>query len=82
MVTEEIGFPVRVPSPVTVGLGIMTFTVTERTAILPATADPFFFAAVLRYGQECRPRQEPDVQDRSTPCGWKDPEIAAYKDGK
>ena len=42
MVTEEIGFPVRVPSPVTVGLGIMTFTVTERKAILPATSDPFF----------------------------------------
>ena len=42
MVTEEIGFPVRVPSPVTVGLGIMAFTVTGRTAFLLTIADALF----------------------------------------
>ncbi len=42
MVTEEITFPVRVPSPVTVGLGIMTFTVTGRAAIFPIVADLLF----------------------------------------
>ena len=42
MVTEEIAFPVRVPSPVTVGLGIMTFTIAGRAAIFPTVADPLF----------------------------------------
>ena len=30
MVTEEITFPMGVPSPVTIRLGIMTFTITGR----------------------------------------------------
>ena len=42
MVTEEIGFPVRVPSPVTVGLGIMAFTVTRRTAFVLTMANALF----------------------------------------
>ena len=42
VVTEEIGFPVRVPSPVTVGLGIMAFAVTGRTAFLLTMADALF----------------------------------------
>ncbi len=42
MVAEEITFPVGVPSPVTVGLGIMTFTVTGRTAFLLTMADALF----------------------------------------
>lgn len=42
MVTEEIAFPVGVPSPVEVRLGIAAFTVTGRTALFFALADPFF----------------------------------------
>ena len=42
VVTEEIGFPVGIPSPVTVGLGIMTLAVTGRTAFFLTIADPFF----------------------------------------
>ena len=42
MVAEEIAFPVGVPSPVTVGLGIMTFAVTGRTAFLLTIADALF----------------------------------------
>ena len=40
MVTEEIAFPVGVPSPVTVGLGIMAFTVTGKK--------PFFLTITER----------------------------------
>lgn len=39
VVTEEIAFAVGVPSPVAVGLGIMTFAATGRTAILLTIAD-------------------------------------------
>ena len=42
MVAEEITFPVGVPSPVTVGLGIMAFAVTRRTAFLLTIADALF----------------------------------------
>ena len=42
VVAEEIAVPVRVPSPVTVWLGIAAFTVTGITATLPAIADPLF----------------------------------------
>ena len=42
VVAEEIAFPVGVPSPVTVGLGIMAFTVTGRTAFLLTMADALF----------------------------------------
>ena len=42
MVAEEIAFPVGVPSPVTVGLGIMTFTAAGRTALLVTVTNPFF----------------------------------------
>ena len=42
VVAEEIAFPVGVPSPVTVGLGIMAFAVTRRTAFLLTIADALF----------------------------------------
>ena len=42
MVAEEITFPVGVPPPVTVGLGIMTFAVTRRTAFLLTIAYALF----------------------------------------
>ena len=42
VVTEEVAFPMRVPSPVAVRLRIMTFAVTGRTAFFPTIADPFF----------------------------------------
>ena len=42
VVTEEIRFPVGIPSPVTVRLGIMTLAVTGRTAFFLTIADPFF----------------------------------------
>ena len=42
MVTEEIAIPVGVPSPVAVGLGIMAFTVTGRTAFLLTMANALF----------------------------------------
>ena len=42
VVSEEITFPVRVPSPVTVGLGIMAFTVTRRTAFVLTIANALF----------------------------------------
>ena len=79
VVAKEIAVPVRVPSPVTVWLGIAAFTVTGITATLPAVADPLF---ALLCRQEFRLRQEPDGQKRSTPYEWKDPGTAVYKDGK
>ena len=42
MVTEEIAFPMGIPSPVAVGLGIMTFTAAGRTALLVTVTNPFF----------------------------------------
>ena len=42
MVTKEIAFPMGIPSPVAVGLGIMTFTAAGRTALLLTVTDPFF----------------------------------------
>ena len=42
VVTEEITFPMGVPSPATIRLGIMTFAITGRAAIFLAIADPFF----------------------------------------
>ena len=42
VVAEEIAFPVGVPSPVAVRLGIMTSAVTGRTVIFPAVTDPLF----------------------------------------
>ncbi len=42
VVTEEIAFPVGIPSPVTVRLRVMAFPVTGRTAVLLTFADPFF----------------------------------------
>ena len=42
MVTEEIAFPMGVPSPVAVWLRIMAFAATGRTAFFLAIADPFF----------------------------------------
>ncbi len=42
MVTEEITFPVGVPSPITVWLGIMAFTVTGVTTFFLTVTDPFF----------------------------------------
>ena len=42
MVTEKIAFPMGVPSPVAVWLGILAFAVTGRTAFFLAIADSFF----------------------------------------
>ena len=42
VVAEEIAFPVGVPSPVTVRLGVMALTVTGRTAFFLAIADTLF----------------------------------------
>ena len=42
VVAEEIAFPVGVPSPVTVRLGVMTLTVTGRTAFFFTIADTLF----------------------------------------
>ena len=42
VVTEEIAFPMRVPSPVAVRLGIMASAAAGRTAFFLAIADPFF----------------------------------------
>ena len=42
VVTEEIAFPMRVPSPVAVRLRIMAFAAAGRTAFFLAIADPFF----------------------------------------
>ena len=42
VVTEEIAFPMGIPTPVAVGLGIMTFTAAGRTALLLTVTDPFF----------------------------------------
>ena len=42
VVTEEIGLPVGVPSPVTVRLGKMAFAAAGRTAFFLAITDPFF----------------------------------------
>src|SRR5699024_1798969 len=40
VVTEEIAFPMRVPSPVAVRLRIMAFAAAGRTAFFLAIADP------------------------------------------
>ena len=42
VVTEEITFPMGVPSPVAVRLRIMAFAAAGRTAFFLAIADPFF----------------------------------------
>ena len=42
VVTEEIAFPMGIPSPVAVGLGIMAFTAAGRTALLVTVTNPFF----------------------------------------
>ena len=42
VVTEEVAFPMGVPSPVAVWLGILAFAVTGRTAFFLAIADSFF----------------------------------------
>lgn len=42
VVAEEITFPVGIPSPVTIRLGIQTFACTGSHCIFPAFADTFF----------------------------------------
>ena len=42
VVTEEIAFPVGVPTPVAVRLGVMAFTVTGRTALFFTVTDALF----------------------------------------
>ena len=42
VVTEKIAFPVGIPSPVAVWLGVMTFAVTGETAIFLTFTDSFF----------------------------------------
>ena len=51
VVAEEITFPVRVPSPIIVRLGIMAFTVTGGTSFFLTVTDPFFrCCAAVRTG--------------------------------
>ena len=50
VVAKEIAVPVRVPSPVTVWLGIVAFAVTGITAMFLAVADSLF--ALLRSGAD------------------------------
>ena len=50
VVTEEITFPVGVPSPVTVRLGIMAFAVTESEAVFLTFTDSLF--PLLRCGAD------------------------------
>lgn len=42
MGTEEVTFPVGLPAPVIVRLGVMTFTVTGAAAIIQTVAKPLF----------------------------------------
>ena len=42
IVTKEVAFPMGIPSPVAVGLGIMAFTAAGRTALFPTVTEPFF----------------------------------------
>lgn len=65
VVAKEIAFPVRIPAPVAVRLRVVAFTVTGRTAIIPAVAEPLFSAAVQQYGQESRHRQGKDEPNQS-----------------
>ena len=65
MVAEEIAFPVGVPPPAAVRLGIMAFAVAGRISALLTTADPFFSllcggadrSTVTGKGQMCRINQ-------------------------
>ena len=82
VVTEEIAFPMGVPSPAAVWLGVMAFAVTGRAAFLLTRADPFFFVGVRRCGQEYRHQLGPDALDGSVRCGWNDLGTAACRDGK
>ena len=83
MVAEEIAFPVGVPSPVTVGLGIMAFAVTGRTAFLLTIASALF--ALLCGSTDRSPitgkSQVPGI-NQPPPGGWTGPGIAADKAGK
>ena len=79
VVTEEVAFPMGVPSPVAVRLRIMAFAVTGRTAVLPAIADSFF---PLLGGLILGNRQGPDALDQLVPHGRNGPGTAADRDGK
>ena len=54
----------------------------KKNSHFPSSCRSAFSAAVLRYVQEYRLRQEPDGLERLNPCGWKGLGTAAYKDGK
>lgn len=81
VVAEEITFLVGVPSPVTVGLGVMTFAVTGRTAFLLTIADALLrCCAAVRTGVPSPARAR--CRGLTSPCGWTGPGTAADKAGK
>ncbi|MFQ7356323.1 MAG: hypothetical protein ACLROG_17305 [Coprococcus phoceensis] len=53
VVTEEITFPMGVPSPVTIRLGIMTFTITGRANHFPCNRKSVF--SVAKHGADRGP---------------------------
>lgn len=72
MVTEEIAFPVGIPAPVTVRLGVMPFAIAGSTAFFFTLADPLFpllcssadRSAVPRKGHMIRIDQTLRTRDR------------------
>lgn len=65
VVAEEIAFPVGVPAPVAVRLGIAALAMAGATALFLAAAEPL---PTLLCGQACRHQQGPDGPDRSGLC--------------
>ena len=76
VVAEEIAFPVGVPSPVAVRLGIMALAVVGVTPFLLAVAE------ALLCVQACRHQQGPDGPGRPGLCGRIDPRTAACRAGR
>lgn len=69
VVTEEITFPMGVPFPVAVWLGIMAFAVTGRTSVLLAITGSFFRCCVaVRTGVSSVARA--GCSGLSVLCGW------------
>ena len=65
VVAEEIVFPVGVPTPVAVRLGIAALAMAGGTALFLAAAEPLL---MLLCGQACRHRQGPDGPERLGLC--------------
>ena len=79
VVAEEIAFPVGIPSPVAVRLGIMALAVAGVTPFLLAVAEAL---PALLCGQACRHQQGPDGPGRPGLCGRTDPRTAACRAGR